>query len=154
VNQSPSPRKWTSDGDGFIVDLQGYREGTNMPDLTPYVPTLVMAAIVAAVILAGIILFKLLKGPVRGRRGSRLGISEYHEIDKTRRLVLVRRDEVEHLLLIGGGQDIVVESDIGAVEIQRTLIPPVPIRPASFAPRRPALRPVEPTLESDPVEVR
>jgi hypothetical protein len=112
-----------------------------------------MAAIAAAIILAGIILYKLLNGPVRGRRGLRLGISEYHEIDKTRRLVLVRRDEVEHLLLIGGGQDIVIEGGIGAVE-QRVVVPPVPIRPATFAPRRPALRPVEPTLESDPAELR
>jgi hypothetical protein len=125
-----------------------------MPDLSPYVPTLVMAAIAAAVIFAGVIIYKLLTGPVRGRRGSRLGISEYHEIDKTRRLVLVRRDEVEHLLLIGGGQDIVVEGNIGSALSQPTTISQVPIRPASFAPRRPALRPVEPSLESDPAELR
>jgi len=125
-----------------------------MPDLTPYVPTLVMAAIAAAIILAGIIIYKLLNGPVRGRRGSRLGISEYHEIDKTRRLVLVRRDEVEHLLLIGGGQDIVVEGNIGSALSQPATISPMPIRPASFAPRRPALRPVEPSLDADPAELR
>jgi hypothetical protein len=129
-------------------------EGANMPDLTPYVPTLVMAAIAAAVILAGIIIYKLLNGPVRGRRGSRLGISEYHEIDKTRRLVLVRRDEVEHLLLIGGGQDVVVEGNIGSALSQPATINPMPIRPASFAPRRPALRPVEPSLDADPAELR
>lgn len=125
-----------------------------MPDLTPYVPTLVMAAIAAAIILAGIIIYKLLNGPMRGRRGSRLGISEYHEIDKTRRLVLVRRDEVEHLLLIGGGQDVVVEGNIGSALSQPAIVSPAPIRPASFAPRRPALRPIEPSLESDPAELR
>ena len=42
----------------------------------------------------------------------RLGISEYYEIDKTRRLILVRRDNVEHLVLIGGGQDVVIEPGI------------------------------------------
>lgn len=126
-----------------------------MPDLTPYVPTLIMAAVAAAVILAGIILYKLVGGSVRGRRGSRLGISEYHELDKTRRLVLVRRDEVEHLLLIGGGQDIVVEGGIGSALAQPATLPvrPAP-RPVSFAPRRPNLRPVEPTLESDPADIR
>ncbi len=129
-------------------------EGANMPDLTPYVPTLVMAAIAAAIILAGIIIYKLLNGSVKGRRGSRLGISEYHEIDKTRRLVLVRRDEVEHLLLIGGGQDIVVESAIGAAISQPASVSPMPIRPATFAPRRSTLRPVEPSLDSDPAELR
>jgi len=48
-----------------------------------------------------------------GRRGQRLAISEYYEVDKDRRLVLVRRDNVEHLILIGGPQDIVIEEGIG-----------------------------------------
>lgn len=126
-----------------------------MQALTPYVPTLIMAAIAAAIILAGIILYKLLGGSVRGRRGSRLGISEYHELDKTRRLVLVRRDEVEHLLLIGGGQDIVIEGGIGS-SLAQPVAPPMRLapRPASFAPRRPNLRPVEPSLETDPADLR
>jgi len=51
---------------------------------------------------------------VKGREGSRLEISEYQEIDKSRRLVLVRRDNVEHLLLLGGSSDLVVETGIGA----------------------------------------
>lgn len=51
-----------------------------------------------------------------GRRGQRLGISEYYEVDKDRRLVLVRRDNVEHLILIGGPQDIVIEPGIGVAE--------------------------------------
>jgi hypothetical protein len=49
-----------------------------------------------------------------GRRGQRLGVSEYYEVDKDRRLVIVRRDSVEHLILIGGPQDMVIESGIGA----------------------------------------
>jgi hypothetical protein len=48
-----------------------------------------------------------------GRRGQRLGISEYYEVDKERRLIIIRRDNVEHLVLIGGPQDIVIESGIG-----------------------------------------
>jgi len=51
-----------------------------------------------------------------GRRGQRLGVSEYYEVDKDRRLVLVRRDTVEHLILIGGPQDIVIEGGIGATQ--------------------------------------
>jgi hypothetical protein len=130
-----------------------------MPDLTPYMGTLIIAAIAVALILAGIILYRLVGGSVRGRRGSRLGISEYHELDKARRLVLVRRDDVEHLLLIGGGQDIVVEGGIGsplnhaAAVDHGASVRPLP-RPAVFAPRRPTLRPVEPTLEADPTEAR
>lgn len=47
----------------------------------------------------------------RGRR--RLSITETLPVDTRRRLVLVRRDDREHLLLIGGGADLVVERDIG-----------------------------------------
>jgi hypothetical protein len=119
--------------------------------------TIIMAAIAAAIILSGIAVYKLLGGGTRGRKGMRLGISEYHEIDKTRRLVLVRRDEVEHLLLIGGGQDVVVEGNIGSPLLQPGNAPapmrPAP-RPAVFGSRRPTLRPVEPTLEAEPTDVR
>lgn len=96
-----------------------------------------------ALVIVALILFKLFSGGVRGRRGTRLGISEYYEIDKSRRLVLVRRDEVEHLLLIGGNQDVVIESSFGS-----PLMAPAPQsrpapRPAVFGGRRPMLRPVD-----------
>jgi hypothetical protein len=95
------------------------------------------------------LLFKLFGSGVRGRRGSRLGISEYYEIDKSRRLVLVRRDEVEHLILIGGDSDMVVEANIGgdggmsdAAPSQASPMRPPP-RPAVFGGRRPPMRPAE-----------
>jgi hypothetical protein len=119
--------------------------------------TIIMAAIAAAIVLAGVLVYKLLSGNVRGRKGSRLGISEYHELDKTRRLVLVRRDDVEHLLLIGGAHDVVVEGGIGSPLVQNAGAPqmarPAP-RPAVFGARRPAQRPVEPMLEAEPIEPR
>lgn len=45
-------------------------------------------------------------------RKARLAIMDATAVDTHRRLVLVRRDDVEHLLLIGGHSDIVVERDI------------------------------------------
>jgi flagellar biogenesis protein FliO len=42
----------------------------------------------------------------------RLAVLDAAPVDSHRRLVLVRRDDVEHLLLIGGNTDIVVESNI------------------------------------------
>ena len=85
-----------------------------MDFLTPYLNMAYVApvAIGLAILIVGILIYKALSGPVMGRKGQRLGISEYHEIDKTRRLVLVRRDETEHLILIGGAQDVVIESGI------------------------------------------
>jgi len=44
----------------------------------------------------------------------RIGVVEARAVDQRRRLVLVRRDDREHLLLIGGGADLVVETDIAA----------------------------------------
>lgn len=51
--------------------------------------------------------------PVR-RRGStrRLSVVEVLTLDARRRLVLVKRDGVEHLLLLGMGDDRVVETGI------------------------------------------
>ncbi len=47
----------------------------------------------------------------RGRQ-PRLAVIDYASVDARRRLILVRRDNVEHLLMIGGPTDVVVESNI------------------------------------------
>src|ERR1700712_6047918 len=49
--------------------------------------------------------------PNRGRM-PRLAVIDAAAVDGRRRLVLVRRDNVEHLLMIGGPSDIVVEPNI------------------------------------------
>lgn len=48
---------------------------------------------------------------IRGRQ-PRLGVVDYASVDARRRLILVRRDNVEHLMMIGGPTDIVVEANI------------------------------------------
>ena len=52
---------------------------------------------------------------VRGGRNRqpRLQVLDAAAVDARRRLVLVRRDNVEHLVMIGGPTDIVIESGIG-----------------------------------------
>src|SRR5262245_46824396 len=47
----------------------------------------------------------------RGRR-PRLAVIDAAIVDERRRLVLIRRDDVEHLLIIGGPTDVVVEQNI------------------------------------------
>ncbi|MCJ2058940.1 hypothetical protein MKL09_20625 [Methylobacterium sp. J-048] len=49
--------------------------------------------------------------PARGRQ-PRLGIVDVYELDRARQLILLRRDNVEHLLLVGGPNDVVVERNI------------------------------------------
>lgn len=64
-------------------------------------------------------------GPsMRMGRAGRLGVVETIALDSRRRLVLVRRDKVEHLLLLGGSGDLVVESGIN------TAVAPDPRQPA------------------------
>jgi flagellar protein FliO/FliZ len=51
--------------------------------------------------------------PDRRGRPPRLGITESFAVDRQgRRLVIVRRDNVEHLVMIGGPNDVVVEANI------------------------------------------
>lgn len=120
-----------------------------MEFLQPFVPMIVIILAAIAVLVLAVMIFKSFNSRVRGRKGSRLGISEYYELDKTRRLVLVRRDDVEHLMLIGGNQEVVIESSIPSAEMGQAMIPPpqepqlrnAP-RPAVFGGNRPPLRPV------------
>src|SRR5688500_6804888 len=62
----------------------------------------------------------------RGRQ-PRLAVIDAAPVDGRRRLVLVRRDNVEHLLMIGGPSDIVVEQNIlRAVPVNAPRDMPVP----------------------------
>ncbi|MEQ1695873.1 MAG: hypothetical protein ABL901_08535 [Hyphomicrobiaceae bacterium] len=45
----------------------------------------------------------------------RLDIVEQWSLDARRRLVLIRRDDVEHLIMTGGPVDVVIETGIGEV---------------------------------------
>jgi flagellar protein FliO/FliZ len=42
----------------------------------------------------------------------RLGVTEQATVDSRRRLVLVRRDNVEHLIMTGGPVDVLIETNI------------------------------------------
>jgi flagellar protein FliO/FliZ len=66
----------------------------------------------------------------RGRM-PRLAVIDAAAVDGRRRLVLVRRDNVEHLLMIGGPTDIVVEPNIVRGAPSRDQLPP---RPAVASP--------------------
>ena len=63
---------------------------------------------------------------IRGgkNRQPRLQVLDATAIDTRRRLVLVRRDNVEHLVMIGGPTDIVIESGIGAIPFMKDVREP------------------------------
>src|SRR5258708_1502619 len=71
----------------------------------------------------------------RGRM-PRLAVIDAAAVDGRRRLVLVRRDNIEHLLMIGGPTDIVVESNIVRAMPVRDPGPPRPPGAAAEPPPR------------------
>lgn len=110
--------------------------------------TMILAlAIVLVLIVLGVWLLKLVFNAsgtaVRGRN-RRLTVTDMLALDQKRQLLIVRRDDVEHLILIGGPQDLVVETGIKA--------PETPMRKPAGPLRRPAdpavtasLTPIEPS---------
>ena len=135
-----------------------------MPELQPYLIYIGAAAIVLVVMLFLAMLFRSRHRAMHGGRGQRLGINEFCEIDETRRLVLVRRDNVEHLVLIGGPQDVVIESGIGALANAKhsvdealassiknadDVVPFRAPRAPVFGTKRPSLRAIDDTTDGD-----
>src|SRR5450432_53368 len=91
----------------------------------------------------------------RGRH-PRLAVIDAATVDGRRRLVLIRRDNIEHLLMIGGPTDLVVEPNIvravGSREVTRE-----PARLSTEPAARPAAVesswPLQPISEPSPVAV-
>jgi hypothetical protein len=81
------------------------------------------------------ILFELRRRLPSGERSRqlRLGFVENFDLDGERQLLLVRRDNVEHLLLIGGPNDVLVESGIVRTDIRDGRLPRGGFEPASQA---------------------
>ena len=49
----------------------------------------------------------------------RVHVVEQYNVDSRRRLVLIRRDDVEHLIMTGGPVDVVIETGIAATSVPR-----------------------------------
>ena len=87
-------------------------------DFTTYFRFLVALVFVLALIgmLAWVARrFGFLRGTVRPKAGRRrIEIVELAPVDSKRRLLLVRRDQTEHLVLLGANADLLLESGIAA----------------------------------------
>ena len=55
----------------------------------------------------------------RPKAEPRLGVIEQASVDARRRLVLIRRDGVEHLIMTGGPVDVVIETGIQAPQAEQ-----------------------------------
>ena len=109
-------------------------------------------AVLAIIILVVFWLIRTLTGgsmggtAIRGRQ-PRLSILDALPVDQKRRLVLVRRDNVEHLILIGGATDIVVEGAIHRPSAAQRRAEAAARSGAAPAPR--AVPPAEPAYAAD-----
>jgi flagellar biogenesis protein FliO len=122
---------------GFLTSLFGGE--------TNYLTMFIALAIVVVLIVLAVWLIKLVGDASRnvGRgRNRRLAVIDSIAIDNKRQAVIVRRDEIEHLIVIGGPNDLVVESGFAAPamhQVQRAprrkpeaspLVAPEPVAPA------------------------
>jgi hypothetical protein len=118
-----------------------------------------LGAVVVAIVLV-LWLLKLLaraSGNVTRGRNRRLSVVDTLSLDPKRQLLIVRRDNVEHLILTGGTHDLVIETGIAVEDIPaqptRRPIPTVPSRKPEPAPatkaRVVAPAPVAPTPEPE-----
>lgn len=106
-------------------------------------------------------------GPARRGQVHRLAVIDSARIDRRRTLVLIRRDNVEQLVMIGGPNDVVIEQNalrvIGAPERAQRVVPgPVvrvefpneptspKVRPQPMQSRFPSRRRPAPPLEPQP----
>ena len=91
----------------WLSEISGFE-----PDTTLFLIVVLIILVVVFVLLniRGWSFFPFLKKTQH--RGHRLHLKEYIKIDAQRSLVLVQRDNVEHLLLVGGNTDILVERSI------------------------------------------
>jgi hypothetical protein len=100
------------------------------------------AIILILLVLLGLVLRKVWGGrlmmPGSDRSGRsrqpRLGIVDVYDLDRQRQLLLLRRDNVEHLLLIGGPNDVVIETNIVRVAGTRVPAPSVDMGAERFEP--------------------
>ena len=75
-------------------------------------------------------------GDARERPPRRVAVIDAAAVDRRRSVVLIRRDNIEHLVMIGGPTDVVIESNIIRANVARG-----PARPAAPRDAKPGSRP-------------
>jgi hypothetical protein len=117
-------------------------------------------AVIIALCVVGLVVVFVMRALGRGIKpstGRRLGIVDAFDLDRHRQLVIIRRDNVEHLIMIGGPNDLVIESDIvraqpmiGEGRREPMVAPAAAAPPAPPPPPSPAAPPVPPPMQAMP----
>jgi flagellar protein FliO/FliZ len=103
--------------------------------------TLLNSAFALGIVLVGIVLglwglknLSKMTSRLGQSRDRRLVVVDKAMVDGKRQVVIIRRDNVEHVIMTGGPQDLVIESGIAVAE-------PAPVVPPQRRTWRPAARP-------------
>jgi len=140
----------------FITGLFGGSGNTALTML--FALGAVIVLIILAVWLMKVV-FKVSGNGVRGRN-RRLAVVDTLVLDQKRQLMIIRRDNVEHVILTGGAQDLVIETGIAVAETpvttpaRRPASPIAPVQrpaPAGPAPVVESVRPAAPVVPVAPV---
>jgi len=98
------------------------------PSLDQLLDPLTLLVVGAIAVAVGVLVGRASKRVRRAASASaqrRLAIVESLDLDAHRRLVILRRDAVEHLVLVGGSHDLVIEADISPAADRRLADLPV-----------------------------
>jgi flagellar protein FliO/FliZ len=110
----------------------------------PRPASLVIAFLVVAALI-GVTAWLVRRFGANRRGGSarrRLAVIDAARVDKSRSVVLIRRDNIEHLLMIGGPTDMVIEPNIVRVIGERARpVTPAPAPPTAELSTRPPAAP-------------
>jgi hypothetical protein len=109
-----------------------------------------LGVVVVLIVLGGWLMKLVFGGGGNAARGRnrRMSVVETMAIDPKRQLLIIRRDNVEHLILTGGPQDVVVETGI---VVEEAASQPAARRPLPTVPgRRPAPAANAPEAQAKP----
>jgi flagellar protein FliO/FliZ len=120
-----------------------------------------IAALVVLAIVYRLAFAHRLRVPGGRTRQPRLGLVDAFSLDGQRQLVLIRRDNIEHLVMIGGPNDVLVESQINravtpareSTQASPLLVPATPVRRTEAAPLAPPAVPEAPAKVAAKVPV-
>src|SRR5690606_1357942 len=131
--------------------MQAWLESVAGPEYASALMWTIAALIALLVIL---LIVRIIRGLTFGtfvaggrNRKARLAVMDATAVDSQRRLVLVRRDDVEHLILIGGPTDVVVEQNIRLLPPSRRVAAD---ETADYAPAPVATLPEKPVAAPGP----
>ncbi len=127
-----------------MLEIEG---ASGMSDLVYYA---VILLVLLAAVYGGLVLLKLYRKKARRRDPEgRIAVVAACDVDESRQLLLVRRDDIEHLVLVGGSTDLVIESGIETQDYREPVVAPARMTtpaartPAPAAPPPPPPAPVD-----------